>query len=123
MNTDDIPDKIKRTIYISISIETLAISADSFDYSNVIDTSIPIATTEIEVNIDKSDIKNKIINKLKERKQVILAEAHVQAEQIQDKINSLLSLEYIPNPSNINENDEVLPPLSKNTDFDDDIPF
>lgn len=73
---------------------------DSYDTTQYSKERVAIGTQEIEIVVPCYDtILPKYVNGLKEMQSDIRAEMHQKIEQIQDQINKVLALEYIPSSS------------------------
>lgn len=95
---DDLPESVTRELYVFYGIKGYSageISVWDCDVSG--EERILLTTSEVTVKIPKGlKIKDKVVDALKAEKDKVLANAHMKAKELQQKIDSLLGLEYQP---------------------------
>lgn len=91
----EIPKRLEETVYIFLNIKYGHITVHSSDVSEYFEGSILLRTLDIACDLPEIDITGKVIDSLKKQKQKIEAETHIKLTEIDQKIQSLLAIEYI----------------------------
>ncbi len=105
-----LPQSIEKTLYITIGVgrynfnEIMISEWDSSPYAS--EGSEKVLLKEQAITLDLSDaeltetkIKQDLVDQLKEQLKKIRAESHQKEKAIQDRIDSLLTIEYTPEPT------------------------
>lgn len=97
---DALPDSIKKNLYVHYRISGyFAGQIDVFDFCMEDDERILLCETSVVIKIpriNRDGIRSKALDALHVQKNKILAENHAKLKVVQDKIDSLLALEYQP---------------------------
>lgn len=97
-NLKKLPEKLEETIYICLRTQgclagEFAIS--NLDVSKYSEGDILITSKKVTFNIPQNiDVKGKVIESLESEKDKIQADFHMSMKKVQDKIDSLLSIEH-----------------------------
>lgn len=99
----NIPSKLKKTIYTHYAISGWSAGEiKSYDVNLTGENYILLATTEVVIKIPpQNDIKQKAVEALEAEKKKQMAEHNKKMQELQQKIDSLLCLEYSPINSSI----------------------
>lgn len=92
-----LPKKVTRDIYVMYDIagyRSGEISIWDCDVSGK--DRVLLTAQEVTFKIPSVDMKTKVIEALESEKNKVIAEAHMKAKELQEKIDSLLALEYHP---------------------------
>lgn len=107
---DNLPKSITRDIFVFYGIKGYSAGEISvWDQDMSGEERILLATSQVTVKIPEGmKIKDKVVEVLQAEKDKVLANAHMKAQELQNRIDSLLQLTHQPS-------DDVFPPS--------DLPF
>lgn len=105
-----IPTKYKTTIYTHYCISGWSAGEiRSYDMEMTGEDYVLLATTEVSVKIPpQGNIKQKVVEALKEEQKKQMANHEKKMNEIQAKIDSLLCLEYQPSEAIFGHDDETI---------------
>lgn len=97
---DGLPKSITRDLYVTYGIKGYSAGEiQVWDCDVTGEERILLTTTSVTVKLPQNmKIKDKVIDALQAEKDKVLANAHMKAKELQQKIDSLLGLEYKPEP-------------------------
>ena len=98
----EIPQALNRTLYIGYGIgkyNSGEVVISEYGFATGEDFGVvPLVEHELFIKIPKCkvDVKGRMLEVLEVKKQKVLAENHLRLQEVQEKIDSLLSIEYQP---------------------------
>lgn len=122
INELKIPKQKTLELFILIGIKAWnfnKINLSDYDHSDTLFDREPdwacLGKTKIKINIPQGvDVRGQMLEKLEKLKKKTLAKHHKELKEVQDKIDSLMAIEY--------KDGEILIPQN-DVNFDDEIPF
>lgn len=92
-----LPKKVTKTLYLCVSTDPILlnhISVSDYDPTSWDEDKVLLCSVEQTFDIPVVDVTNSRIDKLKSKKQKLLADTEIKAREIDEQISSLLCIEH-----------------------------
>lgn len=96
-NVSNLPPRIERELVVALRTEGYFAGCVQIWEGFIPDEAIELCRTTVEIEIPpQTDIQQKHLAALEEKKRNVIAENHMRLKEVQDKIDNLLAIEYLP---------------------------